>query len=35
MGREMTRLLLARVSGEPLDNPVVILDTHLVIRESA
>jgi DNA-binding LacI/PurR family transcriptional regulator len=31
----MTRLLLARVSGEPLDNPVVILDTHLVIRESA
>lgn len=35
MGREMTRLLLDRVNGRPLHEPVVILDTQLVIRASA
>ncbi|GAA1300654.1 LacI family transcriptional regulator [Planotetraspora silvatica] len=35
MGRQMVRLLLARINGESLQQPVVILDTHLVIRASA
>jgi DNA-binding LacI/PurR family transcriptional regulator len=35
MGREMVRLLVARIKGEILDPPVVILDTHLVVRESS
>ncbi|MFC5183421.1 LacI family DNA-binding transcriptional regulator [Actinomadura harenae] len=35
MGREMTRLLLARVNGEPMDDPVVILPPHLVVRASS
>ncbi|MGH3391200.1 MAG: hypothetical protein ACRDOO_20215 [Actinomadura sp.] len=35
MGQEMARLLIARIRGEAVDDPVVILDTHLVIRESA
>ncbi len=35
MGRQMVHLLVARVNGEPLEQPVVILDTHLVIRGSA
>ncbi|GII27897.1 LacI family DNA-binding transcriptional regulator [Planotetraspora mira] len=35
MGRQMVRLLLARINGESLEQPVVILDTHLVIRASA
>lgn len=35
MGRQMTRLLVARINGERLQQPVVILDTHLVIRGSA
>jgi DNA-binding LacI/PurR family transcriptional regulator len=32
MGREMVRLLLARIGGEPTHSTV--LDTHLVVRES-
>lgn len=35
MGEEMARLLIARIRGEALADPVVILDTHLVVRESA
>ncbi|MEW9529352.1 LacI family DNA-binding transcriptional regulator [Microbispora sp. NPDC049125] len=35
MGRQMVQLLIARINGEPLEQPVVILDTHLVIRASA
>jgi DNA-binding LacI/PurR family transcriptional regulator len=33
MGREMARLLLARIDGEPAHS--VVLDTYLVFRESA
>jgi DNA-binding LacI/PurR family transcriptional regulator len=33
MGREMVRLLLARIAGEPADS--VVLDTYMVVRESA
>jgi len=32
MGREMARLLLARIAGEEADS--VVLDTYLVVRES-
>ncbi|NRQ34671.1 LacI family DNA-binding transcriptional regulator [Nonomuraea sp. NN258] len=35
MGRQMAQLLVARINGEELRQPVVILDTHLVLRESA
>jgi DNA-binding LacI/PurR family transcriptional regulator len=35
MGRQMAKLLVARINGEVLRQPVVILDTHLVRRESA
>ncbi|NUR86714.1 MAG: LacI family DNA-binding transcriptional regulator [Nonomuraea sp.] len=35
MGRQMAQLLIARINGEELRQPVVILDTHLVLRESA
>lgn len=35
MGREMTRLLLDRIGGRPLTEPVVIVDTRLTIRASA
>jgi DNA-binding LacI/PurR family transcriptional regulator len=35
MGRQMAQLLVARINGEPLEQPVVILDTHLVTRASA
>ncbi len=35
MGRQMVQLLVARINGDPLEQPVVILDTHLVIRASA
>ncbi|MFB4290539.1 LacI family DNA-binding transcriptional regulator [Nonomuraea sp. ATR24] len=35
MGRQMALLLVARINGEELRQPVVILDTHLVRRESA
>lgn len=34
MGREMTRLLLDRIGGGPLTEPVVIVETHLVLRAS-
>ncbi|GLW64100.1 LacI family transcriptional regulator [Actinomadura rubrobrunea] len=35
MGRRMARLLVSRIRGEPVPEPVVILQTHLVLRESA
>jgi DNA-binding LacI/PurR family transcriptional regulator len=35
MGREMARLLISRIGGEAVADPVVILKTHLVERESA
>ncbi|WP_433225124.1 LacI family DNA-binding transcriptional regulator [Microtetraspora malaysiensis] len=35
MGRQMVQLLVARINGDALEQPVVILDTHLVIRASA
>src|SRR4051812_3079953 len=35
MGREMARLLVARIRGEPIPQPVVILKTHLVPRASS
>ncbi|MBO3751356.1 LacI family DNA-binding transcriptional regulator [Streptosporangiaceae bacterium NEAU-GS5] len=35
MGRQMAQLLIARINGDRLEQPVVILDTHLVLRDSA
>lgn len=35
MGRQMARLLVSRIRGEQLVKPYVVLDTHLVIRQSA
>jgi DNA-binding LacI/PurR family transcriptional regulator len=35
MGREMARLLVAHIRGEPVPAPLVVLDTHLVVRASA
>jgi DNA-binding LacI/PurR family transcriptional regulator len=35
MGREMSRLLVARIRGEPVQDSVVVLDTHLVTRASS
>jgi DNA-binding LacI/PurR family transcriptional regulator len=35
MGREMARLVLSRISGDEPEQPYVLLDTHLVIRETA
>jgi DNA-binding LacI/PurR family transcriptional regulator len=35
MGRRMARLLISRIQGEALADPVVILQPHLVVRESA
>ncbi len=35
MGREMARLLVSRIRGETVDDPVVIMRPHLVVRESA
>jgi DNA-binding LacI/PurR family transcriptional regulator len=35
MGREMARLLIARIRGEAIDRSMVILDTYLVARESS
>ncbi|WP_018656771.1 LacI family DNA-binding transcriptional regulator [Actinomadura flavalba] len=35
MGREMARLLVSRIRGEAVAEPVVILPTRLVVRESA
>jgi len=35
MGREMARLLVARIRREPIEHSMVILDTHLVTRASS
>jgi DNA-binding LacI/PurR family transcriptional regulator len=35
MGREMVRLLLAKLAGESPESDHVVLDTHLVVRDSA
>jgi DNA-binding LacI/PurR family transcriptional regulator len=35
MGREMARLLVARIAGEEPEQPFAVLDTTIVIRESA
>jgi DNA-binding LacI/PurR family transcriptional regulator len=35
MGREMARLLVAHIRGERMPAPLVVLDTHLVVRGSA
>ncbi|WP_327417466.1 LacI family DNA-binding transcriptional regulator [Streptomyces sp. NBC_01233] len=35
MGREMARLLIARIIGEPVAQPIVVLKPHLVVRESS
>lgn len=35
MGRQMAHLLLARMRGERPDRPYVVLDTEMVVRESA
>ena len=35
MGREMARLLVAHIRGEKIPAPLVILDTHLVVRASS
>jgi DNA-binding LacI/PurR family transcriptional regulator len=34
MGREMARLLVAHIRGEKVPSPLVVLDTHLVVRAS-
>ncbi|QKW23808.1 LacI family DNA-binding transcriptional regulator [Kitasatospora sp. NA04385] len=34
MGREMTRILIARINGEAVARPRVVLDTRLVVRDS-
>ncbi len=35
MGRQMAKLLVARIRRAELDKPYVLLDTHMVERESA
>lgn len=35
MGREMVRLLLSRIRGEQLERPYALLETYMVIRQSA
>jgi DNA-binding LacI/PurR family transcriptional regulator len=35
MGREMARLLVAHIRGDRIPAPLVVLDTHLVVRASA
>lgn len=35
MGLEMARLLVSRIRGETVEEPVIILRPHLVLRESA
>ena len=35
MGVEMARLLVSRIRGETIADPVIILQPHLVLRESA
>jgi DNA-binding LacI/PurR family transcriptional regulator len=34
-GRQMARLLVSRIRGDQLAKPYVLLDTHLVVRQSA
>jgi DNA-binding LacI/PurR family transcriptional regulator len=34
MGREMARLLVSHIRGERVGAPLVVLDTHLVVRAS-
>jgi DNA-binding LacI/PurR family transcriptional regulator len=34
MGREMARLLVSHIKGEEVPSPLVVLDTHLVVRAS-
>jgi DNA-binding LacI/PurR family transcriptional regulator len=34
MGREMARLLVSHIRGEDVPTPLVVLDTHLVVRDS-
>ena len=35
MGRRMARLFFSRIRGEEVPRPFVLLDTHLVVRQSA
>jgi DNA-binding LacI/PurR family transcriptional regulator len=35
MGRQMARLLVSRIRRDPLEMPYVLLDTHMVVRNSA
>jgi len=35
MGRQMARLLVSRIRGEEVPRPYVLLETHLVVRQSA
>jgi DNA-binding LacI/PurR family transcriptional regulator len=35
MGQEMVRLLLAKLGGRSLDSHQVVLETHLITRDSA
>ncbi|GAA1833068.1 LacI family DNA-binding transcriptional regulator [Luedemannella flava] len=35
MGREMARLLVSHIRGDVVPSPLVVLDTHLVVRESS
>jgi DNA-binding LacI/PurR family transcriptional regulator len=35
IGRKMVRLLLTRIAGEEVGDPLVVLPTHLVVRGSA
>jgi DNA-binding LacI/PurR family transcriptional regulator len=35
MGREMARLLVTHIRGDEVPEPLVVLDTHLVVRASA
>ncbi|WP_213457022.1 LacI family DNA-binding transcriptional regulator [Rhizomonospora bruguierae] len=35
MGRQMAHLLVARIRRDPLEQPFVLLDTHMVVRQSA
>jgi DNA-binding LacI/PurR family transcriptional regulator len=35
MGREMARLLVSHIRGDEVPEPLVVLDTHLVVRASA
>jgi DNA-binding LacI/PurR family transcriptional regulator len=35
MGREMVRLLLTRIAGGEVPEPLLVLPTHLVVRGTA